>query len=139
MVELFLSRLSGVKQTAPNKWLAKCPSHDDRSPSLSIKLAEDDKILIHCFSGCAVGDVVASIGLELSDLFPAKPGSGVVTKKPRFNSSELIRLCAQESMILVIAIGDCLSSKPISDEDKARIQRAIDTISDIRREVQTWG
>ena len=139
MVEQLLSRLHGVKQTAPNKWLAKCPSHDDRSPSLAIKLADDDKILIHCFGGCSVSDVVGSIGLELSNLFPAKPGHGTPAKKPRFNASELIRLCVQESMILVIAIGDCLSGKPIGDDDKARVERAIDTISEICRETQSWG
>ena len=138
MVESLLSRLQGVKKSTSNqnKWMAKCPAHDDRSPSLSIKLADDDKILIKCFAGCSVIDIVTSIGLDLSDLFPKNPGNPI--RKPRFNASDLIRLCVQESTILVIAIGDCLDGKLISDEDKTRVNRAIETISEIHRETQSW-
>jgi DNA primase len=47
-----LSRLTGLKQTAKG-WVALCPAHADKSPSLSIRLADDGKILLHCFAGCA--------------------------------------------------------------------------------------
>ena len=36
-----LSRLDGVKQTGRNKWKAKCPAHDDNSPSLHIRECDD--------------------------------------------------------------------------------------------------
>ena len=35
-----LDRLTGVKQTAPGRWIAKCPAHEDRSPSLSIRVKQ---------------------------------------------------------------------------------------------------
>lgn len=63
----FLSRLDGVKKT-PKSWQARCPAHEDRTPSLSIKV-EDGKILIHCFAGCTTADIVSAIGLKVSDLF----------------------------------------------------------------------
>jgi len=66
--ELLLPRLDRVKQTGPDSWLACCPAHDDRSPSLSVKQAED-RLLLHCFAGCEVGDVLAAVGLSLADLF----------------------------------------------------------------------
>ena len=67
-VENLLSRLSGVKG-GNGKWIAQCPAHTDRSPSLGIK-ADGDKILINCLSGCGAGDVLDSIGMTFSDLFP---------------------------------------------------------------------
>jgi putative DNA primase/helicase len=32
-------------------WMARCPAHDERTPSLSIRYA-NDRILVHCFGGC---------------------------------------------------------------------------------------
>ena len=72
-IETLLSRLEKVKPNGSGKYLACCPAHTDKSPSLSIKETEDGKILIHCFSGCAVADIVAAVGLELSDLMPDNP------------------------------------------------------------------
>ena len=138
MVDALLNRLHGVKQTGPNKWLAKCPAHDDRSPSLAIRLAYDDKVLLHCFGGCSVVDVVGSMGLQLSDLFPKQPGNGKPINQPRFNAAELMALCIQESMILVVAIGDCLAGKSLADDDQARVNRAMETLLDIRQAVLSW-
>jgi putative DNA primase/helicase len=50
-------------------WMARCPSHEDRSPSLSIAEGRDGRVLMHCFAGCAVEQVCAAAGFELRDLF----------------------------------------------------------------------
>jgi hypothetical protein len=50
------------------RWMAQCPAHDDRSPSLSIR-EEEDRVLLHCFAGCEVVDVCNALGLSLSALF----------------------------------------------------------------------
>ena len=55
-------------------WLARCPAHEDRSPSLSIGEGRDGKILLHCFGGCTSEAVCASLGLSLADLF-TEPGA----------------------------------------------------------------
>jgi len=41
-------------------WIAKCPAHDDKNPSLSIRDA-DGKVLLHCHAGCAQGDVIDAL------------------------------------------------------------------------------
>jgi hypothetical protein len=64
-----LGRLERVKQTGPGRWLACCPAHEDRSPSLSIRETDDGRVLLHDFGGCEVGDVLAAPGLALADLF----------------------------------------------------------------------
>ena len=42
-------------------WLARCPAHHDRTPSLSIGRSATGKALIHCFAGCAQQDVIAAL------------------------------------------------------------------------------
>ena len=49
--------------------MARCPSHQDRKASLSIGLGDDGRVLLNCLAGCETADVVASMGLEWSDLF----------------------------------------------------------------------
>lgn len=68
-IEQFLGHLDAVKRTGSGKWIAKCPGHDDRSPSLSIREADDGRILIRCWSGCSAADVMGGLGLSLADLF----------------------------------------------------------------------
>lgn len=63
-----LSRLDGVRKTG-NGWHARCPAHEDRSPSLSVAEGDGGRVLVHCFAGCPVGDVLAAVGLSLTDLF----------------------------------------------------------------------
>jgi len=60
-----LNRLDRVHETGPGRWLACCPSHEDGTPSLSIRVLDDGTVLLHCFAGCSAADVVAAVGLEL--------------------------------------------------------------------------
>lgn len=62
-------------------YTARCPAHDDQSPSLSIKEA-DGKILIHCHAGCNHKDICSSLGIEEKDLF-AEGDKFEVVKKPK--------------------------------------------------------
>src|SRR5262245_63803480 len=49
-------------------WTARCPSHDDDGPSLSIRL-EGGRILLHCFAGCDTKAILDAVGLNWGDLF----------------------------------------------------------------------
>jgi hypothetical protein len=42
-------------------WIACCPAHDDRRPSLSICDGDDGKLLVHCHAGCGQEDVIAAL------------------------------------------------------------------------------
>jgi len=46
-IDALLDRLDGVKETGHGKYIARCPAHDDQSPSLAIKDCGDGRILLH--------------------------------------------------------------------------------------------
>ncbi len=71
-VDEILGRLEGVKRERPGQWAARCPSHEDNSPSLAVKAGEDGKVLLHCLAGCKVDDVLKALHLEATDLFPPR-------------------------------------------------------------------
>lgn len=66
-LDFILGRLEKVKKSGSG-WVARCPAHEDRNPSLSVTAAED-RLLLHCQAGCTPDAVVQSLGLTLSDLF----------------------------------------------------------------------
>lgn len=66
-----LPKLEGVRDSG-GKFTARCPAHDDRNPSLSVS-ERDGKILLHCFAGCSVEQVLAELGVEAKDLFVEPP------------------------------------------------------------------
>ena len=66
----FLGKFEGVQQSGGG-WIARCPSHGDDNPSLSIARGEDGRWLVHCHAGCTAEQVVESVGLKLRDLMPS--------------------------------------------------------------------
>lgn len=53
---------------------ARCPAHDDHSPSMTVSLGDDgEKVVIKCHRGCETGDILDVLGLSWSDLYPASP------------------------------------------------------------------
>lgn len=52
---------------------AICPAHDDQRPSLSIGRGAEGRVLVTCMAGCSLEDVLAALGLSVSDLFDGDP------------------------------------------------------------------
>ena len=73
-VERILQRLTGVR-TALRGWVACCPAHDDKEPSLSIGIGEEGQVLLKCFAGFAIAHIVEALGMTVADLFPATPAA----------------------------------------------------------------
>jgi len=74
-LDALLTRLDGVRPRGPGRWSAKCPAHDDRSPSLSVR--EGDRgVLLKCFSGCSLDEICRAVRIEPRELFyDARPDS----------------------------------------------------------------
>lgn len=70
-VELVLSRLPGYRSDGPG-WAARCPAHEDSTPSLTIGIGDDERALLCCHAGCTTEAIVTALGLAMSDLFPPK-------------------------------------------------------------------
>ena len=45
---------------AGSQWMAACPAHDDRNPSLAIR-EDEGTILLRCHAGCSQADVIAAL------------------------------------------------------------------------------
>lgn len=66
-----LPKLEGVKPSGDSgrQWTACCPAHADSRQSLGVALSDQGSVLLRCYAGCEVVNIVSSIGLALKDLF----------------------------------------------------------------------
>ena len=46
---------------AGSGWIARCPAHDDRNPSLSLSTGKDGKVLLRCLAGCDQAQVIDAL------------------------------------------------------------------------------
>jgi hypothetical protein len=130
--ERLLSRLDGVRGSGQYRWMAKCPAHEDRTASLSIRDA-DGRVLICCHAGCSAGDVVTATGLSLSDLFDAPLAHSVARvrdpMRPRIDAAELLAGIRHEAMVVVIIAERLARNEPLAPEDHRRLIRATTAIT----------
>lgn len=120
-----VARLEGVITAGAGRWYARCPAHEDRSPSLSISTGDDGRVLLHCFTGCSVDEIRQALGLRWADLFPDDATRDYrvaialrLGKPPEPDPLEI------ERWILRIAAADLETGKALSVEDRARTRVA---------------
>ncbi len=70
-VEQLLGRLERVRRSGRG-FVARCPAHPDKFPSLSISEGAGGRALVCCHAGCNVEQIVGAVGLGLTDLFPRR-------------------------------------------------------------------
>ncbi len=116
-----LSRLNKVRLVGQARWLACCPAHDDKRPSLSIRQLDDGRLLVHCFGGCDVESVIAASGLEMSDLYPPREVDHCRPERRPFPATDILRAIAFEALVVVAAAGSLLSGQPFAAEDRKRL------------------
>ncbi|HIB83931.1 MAG TPA: DNA primase [Chromatiaceae bacterium] len=123
----FIARLDGYRNTGTGKGIARCPAHEDRSPSLAVKQVDDGRILVHCFAGCSAHDVVESMGLTINDLFSEHLGHHFKPTRNQISHREAWLICKRAFYVLVMALSDVRAGNPLSDTDA--VDRAINQIS----------
>ena len=118
-----LDRLSGVRATGVGRWTARCPAHEDRSPSLSVRELDDGRVLIHDFAGCDVDAILDAIGLAVSELFPPQDRAVHAmkgTKRP-WSAQQLLALAEREIRVATFVISDIVERRSVNRDDIQRL------------------
>ena len=123
-VERFLASLDKVKRTGPDRWIACCPAHEDRSPSLSVRELNDGRILLHDFGGCSVERVLDAVGLEWDALFPEKPIEHLSRERRPFNAADVLECLSNEARIVAVASANLGQGLTLSSDDHERLLTA---------------
>lgn len=130
-IDDLLSRFEGVRRSGEGRWVARCPAHEDRSPSLGIRELVDGRRLILCRAGCDVESVLAGARLTFEDLFPEKPLAG--DRQPRerrpFPAEDVLACMASEALVVATASANIRQGVALSDADHERLMLAAERLS----------
>jgi len=138
-IDDFLAKLKNVKRSG-SEWVARCPAHDDRNASLSIREGAGGRILLNCFAGCTPWEVTRAMGLTLADLF-FEGGSGVAkarrTNKPTRNFQAILERAnparKDHPYLLRKGVEACPGLKQLKSELLAPVTNAKGKVTGIQR------
>ena len=123
--ETLLSRLVGVSQRGRGKWFARCPSHDDGRPSLSVQECDDGTLLVHFFAGCGAAEIVVAVGMSLADLFVQRsPDDGARRhrrRRPLLTTRDVIDVLDHERLVVMAVASDIQRGRTPTPDDLARL------------------
>lgn len=121
----FLSTLDKVRKHGKD-YMACCPAHPDKSPSLTIAEREDGRILVHCFAGCSAEEVVNAVGMELKDLMPANIGYHKKSPDPRpFNPYDVLAAVRDDFTVCLVMAKDMQSGKVLTSDESLLLAKII--------------
>lgn len=145
--EPLLQRLDKVRKNGASGWMARCPAHDDKGPSLSIT-ERDGKVLVHCFGGCRTIDVLNAVGLAWRDIMPPRSWPDSPEERRRASQAHrenakvaALELAALEANVVLCAARQLARREPLSEGDDARLAQAVerlDASTAILSRKETW-
>ena len=125
-----LFRLERVKHTGQGRWIACCPAHDDKNPSLSVRDGDDGRVLVHCFAGCGIDDILGAVGLTINDLFPERLAYNHSPMRRPFPAADVLRCIGFEALVVAVAGASLLSGHPFTQTDRERLMVAVGRIQE---------
>lgn len=110
-LEVFLERLEQVREVSLGCYRACCPGHGGSNPTaLSIRLGDSGGVLVKCWHGCEIEQIVGAIGLSVAELFPKETqvGQGHKPSKRRrlLTDREALDMLHVEATLVAIVAGD---------------------------------
>jgi hypothetical protein len=114
----------------PGKWIARCPAHKDKTPSLSISF-RDESIALYCHAGCSTEDVLDAIGLTFTDLYGQESSNyqAAIANQGK-KSTRHLKPYDVDLMVLKIAEADLEAGRSLSIEDQARVALAMERLKE---------
>lgn len=130
LVTTLLARLQGVRRHG-EAWRADCPIGHSSRGALSIATGDDGRVLLHCFAGCAAGDITSAAGLRLADLYPervtrmtSEERRSARQRAREANWSAALGVLATEATVCEVAAEMIRRGDPMAADDIERVHAA---------------
>lgn len=132
-IDALLSRLHRVKRTSSSTWIASSPTREDKHPSMTIRLLDDGRILIHDHGGDSPAEILGAIGLSFESLFPERSGPAAYPAKPErrpFYAADVLRAVGFEGLLVAVAASALAAGESLALADRDRLMLAVSRIQE---------
>lgn len=130
--DAFITRLEKARATGKGTWIACCPSHADKHPSMTIRELDDGRVLVHCFAGCDIAQILGAVGMDFDALFPDRLVENARPLRRPFPAADVLEAVAFETLFVVTAAGNVRQGVALTDADRARLLLASERILSAR-------
>mgnify|MGYP001140728273 CR=1 FL=1 len=131
-IDGFLARLDGVKKTGAGKWVAKCPTRQERTASLSIKQTEDGRVLLHDFGGDDAASILSALGISWVQLIPPHlrrdKQAHTPAERQGHDAQAALNAIHTAATITRICANRMADGQPLADADRHALRQAVNTI-----------
>lgn len=141
-IDAVLARLEShkLRPSGRDRWRACCPAHKGSNPStLSVGVGENGAVLLRCWQGCDVHQVVGALGLELHDLFPPKPDAGrgapPMRRRRLLTAGQALDLLDFEIGLILLCASDMAKGEGLDETTRERLLLSAARVSMLRDEV----
>lgn len=113
-------------------WLARCPAHRDRTPSLSLREGRDGRVLLRCRAGCATADVLAAACISWRDVCgDSRPATGAELARLRRDrdAREHARPLRRAAMAALVAACDRVLARHAGERDAERQAALVEVVA----------
>jgi hypothetical protein len=111
----------GVRWRGTMRFIARCPAHEDRSPSLSVREGHTS-ILLKCFAGCSYPDIVAAVGMWSID-FKIGGGTAIVDGSGSPSARSRLRQLLRRPELVTLKDVATLALHPMSAQSARAAER----------------
>jgi hypothetical protein len=108
-IDQTLNDIITATKAKPNQgssgWKGHCPSHKDKSPSLSIDHGRNGGIVLNCHAKCHIDSICAALNITQTDLFPPKQTQAKQsTGKPSYSIDKVYDYKDESGVLLFQAV-----------------------------------
>lgn len=121
--------LPKFKMIGPDKASMCCPgplhARGDKNPSLNARETPEGVILLKCWAGCKVHEILQAMGMEPADLYPTPAHFHLPTMRRPFTAFDALVGLEGESLVLLQFAKQIARGDPLTETDQSRLQKAV--------------
>jgi hypothetical protein len=105
---------------------------------LSVGVADDGRVLMHCFAGCGTDAVLGALGIEMIELIPehmryVREREQRIAPRACFSAMDGLRCLDREAVVLTLIASDIASGRALTQDDVDRVAKAAGRIGEVLR------
>jgi hypothetical protein len=132
--------LPKFKMIGPDKATMCCPgplhARGDKNPSLNARETPEGVILLKCWAGCKVHEILQAMGMEPADLYPTPAHFHLPKMRHAFSAADGLTVLAFESLVVLQYANQLARGEPFTEADYRRLLRAATRIQRVMEATQ---